>query len=70
MYVDSMRMLVATFANIMGAVILIAIVLPWFLIAVFAISIAYVWAAIFYRASARELKVRVFKFLPSIDFVQ
>lgn len=54
-----MRMLVATFANIMGAIILIAIVLPWFLIAVFAVSIAYVWAAIFYRASARELKVSV-----------
>ncbi|KAH9945256.1 P-loop containing nucleoside triphosphate hydrolase protein [Epithele typhae] len=53
---DAMRMLVATFANIMGAIILIAIVLPWFLIAVGVISVAYIWAAIFYRASARELK--------------
>ena len=43
----------------MGAIILIAIVLPWFLIAVASISMAYLWAAIFYRASARELKVSV-----------
>ncbi|TBU24051.1 ABC transporter [Dichomitus squalens] len=53
---DAMRMLVATLGNILGAVILIAIVLPWFLIAVGVVGIAYVWAAIFYRASARELK--------------
>ena len=52
-----MRMFVATLANILGAIILIAIVLPWFLIAVGVISVAYIWAAIFYRASARELKV-------------
>ena len=54
---DAMRMLVATMASILGAVILIAIVLPWFLIAVGVVGIAYVWSAIFYRASARELKV-------------
>ncbi|OSD06330.1 P-loop containing nucleoside triphosphate hydrolase protein [Trametes coccinea BRFM310] len=53
---DAMRMFVATLANILGAIILIAIVLPWFLIAVAAVSVAYVWAALFYRASARELK--------------
>ncbi|KAI0635675.1 P-loop containing nucleoside triphosphate hydrolase protein [Trametes polyzona] len=53
---DAMRMFVATLGNILGAIILIAIVLPWFLIAVAAVSIAYVWAAMFYRASARELK--------------
>ncbi|KAI9000570.1 P-loop containing nucleoside triphosphate hydrolase protein [Trametes punicea] len=53
---DAMRMFVATLANILGAIILIAIVLPWFLIAVATVSVAYVWAAVFYRASARELK--------------
>ncbi|KAI0768063.1 P-loop containing nucleoside triphosphate hydrolase protein [Trametes elegans] len=53
---DAMRMFVATLANILGAIILIAIVLPWFLIAVAAVSVAYIWAAMFYRASARELK--------------
>ncbi|KAI0749569.1 ABC transporter [Daedaleopsis nitida] len=53
---DAMRMFVATLATILGAIILIAIVLPWFLIAVGVISIAYIWAAMFYRASARELK--------------
>ncbi|KAI0072747.1 P-loop containing nucleoside triphosphate hydrolase protein [Panus rudis PR-1116 ss-1] len=53
---DSMRMLVNTISNILGAVILIAIVLPWFLIAVVVVSVVYIWAANFYRASARELK--------------
>ncbi|PCH42273.1 hypothetical protein WOLCODRAFT_137808 [Wolfiporia cocos MD-104 SS10] len=53
---DAMRMLVATLGNILGAIILIAIVLPWFLIAVAAVSVCYIWAALFYRASARELK--------------
>ena len=52
-------MFFATLGNIIGAVILIAIVLPWFLIAVFSISADYVWAAYFYRASARELKVLI-----------
>lgn len=51
-----MRMFMATLGNILGAIILIAIVLPWFLIAVAAVSVGYLWAAMFYRASARELK--------------
>ena len=50
-------MFAATFSSILGAVILISIVLPWFLIAVFVVFIAYFYAAVFYRASARELKV-------------
>ncbi|KAF8579018.1 ABC transporter [Ramaria rubella] len=53
---DALRMMTSTLAQILGAIILIAIILPYFLIAVTAISIAYVYAAIFYRSSARELK--------------
>lgn len=49
-------MLIATVALILGTIILIGIILPWFLIAVGAITVLYVWAAAFYRASARELK--------------
>src|SRR5579863_544556 len=55
---DSFRMLLGTFSNIIGAVILISIVLPWFLIAVAAVLVLYAMAAAFYRASAREMKVR------------
>jgi ABC-type multidrug transport system fused ATPase/permease subunit len=51
-------MLIMTLANIIGAIILIAIILPWFLIGVFVVSILYTYAAAFYRSSARELKVR------------
>lgn len=58
-------MLLMTFSNILGAIILIAIILPWFLIAVAAVSLAYLWAALFYQASARELKVCAFNGLHS-----
>jgi hypothetical protein len=47
-----------TLAQICGAIILIAIVAPYFLVAMFVIAIMYAHAANFYRASAREFKVR------------
>ncbi|KAK0469891.1 ABC transporter [Desarmillaria tabescens] len=53
---DALRMFAGTTSSILGAIILIAIILPWFLIAVFIILIVYIYAAAFYRASARELK--------------
>ena len=55
---DSFRMFLGTFSNIIGAVVLISIILPWFLIAVAIVSVLYSMAAAFYRASARETKVR------------
>lgn len=55
---DSYRMFLATLSNIIGAVIFVSIILPWFLIAVAVVSVFYVMAAAFYRASAREMKVR------------
>ncbi|KAJ7454698.1 ABC transporter [Mycena latifolia] len=53
---EALRMFFATLSNIIGAIILIAIILPWFLIAVVCILILYVYFAAFYRASAREIK--------------
>ncbi|PPQ64144.1 hypothetical protein CVT24_008774 [Panaeolus cyanescens] len=53
---DALRMFMGTLSSIVGAIILISIVLPWFLIGVFVILLGYVYAAAFYRASARELK--------------
>ncbi|KAI0693122.1 ABC transporter [Cytidiella melzeri] len=53
---DSLRMFFSTLSNILGTIIIIAILLPWFLIAVISIILVYIWAAFFYRASARELK--------------
>ncbi|CAE7132182.1 unnamed protein product, partial [Rhizoctonia solani] len=53
---DAMRMLAGTLSQILGAIILIAILLPWFLIPVAIILVIYYWAALFYRSSARELK--------------
>ena len=54
---DAMRMLAATASGIIGAIILISIVLPWFLIPVAVIMSVYIYAAHFYRASSREFKV-------------
>lgn len=50
-------MFFATLASIIGAIILIAVILPWFLIAVVSILIMYFYFAAFYRSSAREIKV-------------
>jgi ABC-type multidrug transport system fused ATPase/permease subunit len=57
---DALRMFCNTLSNIIGAVILISILLPWFLIAVASISLIYYFYAVFYRSSARELKVSFF----------
>ena len=59
---DSYRMFLNTLSSIFGAIILIAIVLPWFLIAVAVVLVLYATAAVFYRASAREIKVSGFRF--------
>jgi len=53
---DSLRMFLMTFANIVGSFVLIAIIIPWFLIAVAVVMIVYYAFAMYYRASARELK--------------
>ena len=57
---DAMRMLANTSSQIIGSIILIAIALPYFLIPVAVISVAYYWMALFYRSSARELKVLIY----------
>ncbi|KAM6504236.1 ABC transporter [Amanita muscaria] len=54
---DALRMLGVTVSAIIGAVILIAILLPWFLIGVAVIMSMYAFVAIFYRSSAREVMV-------------
>ena len=53
---DSMRLLLMTFANIVASFVLIAIFIPWFLIAVGVVMVMYAAFAMYYRASARELK--------------
>ncbi|KAH8995032.1 ABC transporter [Lactarius akahatsu] len=56
MLADSFRMLIHTFSTIAGAIVLISILLPWFLIAVAVVLVLYAMASAFYRASAREMK--------------
>ena len=54
---EALRMLTSTFSSVLGAIILISIVLPWFLIGVLSVLLICVYAAAFYRSSARELTV-------------
>jgi hypothetical protein len=55
---DSLHIFTNTFAAVFGAIILISILMPWFLLPVFLVTILYFNAGAFYRASARELKAR------------
>ncbi|WRT68580.1 uncharacterized protein IL334_005558 [Kwoniella shivajii] len=53
---DAMRMAIGTLSNIVGATILLAIVEPYFLIAMAVVALLYVHNAAFYRRSSREFK--------------
>ncbi|PVG03230.1 P-loop containing nucleoside triphosphate hydrolase protein [Serendipita vermifera] len=53
---DAIRFLNNTVTQIIGSVVLIAIVLPQFLAPMFVIGIVYYYMAVFYRHSAREIK--------------
>ncbi len=50
-------MFINAIGSIIGAIVLISILLPWFLIVVAVVSVLYAMASAFYRASAREMKV-------------
>ncbi|KAI0268425.1 ABC transporter [Russula aff. rugulosa BPL654] len=56
MLADSFRKFLNTASSTVGAVVLISILLPWFLIALAIVFVLYAMAATFYRASARETK--------------
>jgi hypothetical protein len=52
-----MRMFIGTVVQIIGAIILVSIILPYFLIAVAVIIVLYHWLGLFYRSGARDFKV-------------
>ncbi|KAF9234111.1 ABC protein [Melanogaster broomeanus] len=52
----SVRLLVLSLGNVLGAIIIVSILEPYFLIAVVVILTGYSYFAAFYRASAREVK--------------
>ncbi|KAG1831205.1 ABC transporter [Suillus subalutaceus] len=52
---ESLRTLTSMASQIIGSIILISIIIPYFLIVAFFIFICCYYAALFYRASAREL---------------
>ncbi|KAJ2911917.1 hypothetical protein MD484_g8498, partial [Candolleomyces efflorescens] len=52
----SMRMLILTVAGVVGTIITIGVIEPYFIIVAFFVATAYHLLASFYRASAREIK--------------
>ncbi|KAG6831801.1 hypothetical protein H0H92_007478 [Tricholoma furcatifolium] len=52
----SMRMLILTLASVVGSIVIITVVEPYFIIVAVAVSLGYQYFAAFYRASAREVK--------------
>ncbi|KAN0063624.1 Multidrug resistance protein fer6 [Thecaphora frezii] len=53
---EAMRTLVGTVVQVVGSIVLIAVLTPYFLVAVAAILLLYYWIAAFYRSTARELR--------------
>ncbi|KAL0070194.1 hypothetical protein AAF712_002684 [Marasmius tenuissimus] len=53
---EAMRQFLGTIVQVIGSIVLVSIIIPWFLIAVVFVLVLYYWITIFYRASARELK--------------
>ena len=67
---DALSMLASAGSQILGSAIIISIILPWFLIVVFAALSVYCYIAMFYRANARELRVCQFvRLSPNLDDV-
>ncbi|KAG1737805.1 ABC protein [Suillus lakei] len=54
--VDNQLGLVLSLSSVVGSIVIVTILEPYFLIAVFFIAIGYGYFAAFYRASAREIK--------------
>ncbi|PWN51467.1 putative ABC transporter [Violaceomyces palustris] len=53
---EAIRTFVGTVVQVVGCIVLIAILTPWFLIAVAVLLLAFVWTGMYYRSSARELR--------------
>ena len=58
MFVDSFLLVIYTFSNVIAAVVLISILLPWFLITAAVVITLCAMAYSVYRVSSREIKVR------------
>lgn len=53
---EAMRTLIGTVVQVVGSIVLIAILTPYFLIPVAVILVLYFWIAAYYRSTARELR--------------
>ncbi|KIK67839.1 hypothetical protein GYMLUDRAFT_216120 [Collybiopsis luxurians FD-317 M1] len=65
----SVRLFILTMANVLGAVVIISILEPYFLVAVVFIAFGYNYFGSFYKASSRELK-RLDAMLRSLLYAQ
>ncbi|KAJ3741472.1 ABC protein [Lentinula detonsa] len=65
----SVRLFILTVANVLGAVVVISIIEPYFIIAVVVIAFGYGYFASFYKAGAREIR-RLDAMLRSLLYAQ
>ncbi|CAO1615299.1 unnamed protein product [Parajaminaea phylloscopi] len=53
---ETLRLFISVCVQALGSIILVAIILPWFLIIAFIVVVLYVWVGMFYRPASRELR--------------
>lgn len=53
---ETLRLFISTTVQVVGTIIVVAIVVPWFLIIATALLLAYIWTGMYYRPSSRELR--------------
>lgn len=53
---ESLRLFISTTVQVVGTIVVVAIIVPWFLAIAAAVLLAYIWTGMYYRPSSRELR--------------
>lgn len=53
---ETLRLFISTTVQVIGTIIVVAIIVPWFLVVAFVVLLAYIWTGMYYRPSSRELR--------------
>ncbi|KAH7166579.1 P-loop containing nucleoside triphosphate hydrolase protein [Dactylonectria macrodidyma] len=53
---ETLRLFISTTVQVVGTIIVVAIVVPWFLAIAAVLLLAYIWTGMYYRPSSRELR--------------
>ncbi|KAF4981721.1 hypothetical protein FZEAL_2523 [Fusarium zealandicum] len=53
---ETLRLFISTTAQVVGTIVVVTIIVPWFIVIAFILLLIYVWTGMYYRPSARELR--------------